>query len=626
MKKRILPLLLALCMLAMLLPMTVAAAFTDASSIQHKDAVEMLTGEGIITGFEDNSFRPNGTLTRAQACAILARYDLEPGVSLVDGWVTYTDVPDNHWALNYIAYCTENGFVTGYGNNRFGPEDSLTGTQWSKMVLTTMGYDAQSEGMVGAQWAVATSSLASAENLYDGISNFNGNKPVTRDNACQILYNAMTDPGDVPPVLPPDNPTPRDGDSTLNALTYDFSNSYQGFGYDASYRFTLDKFQAIFGDTERAKELFNSQGSWGGNCYGMVSSSGLFYRDGNGVNVEDFNSAASLPIDLSIGDRHNAWNITVRDFIEMMHVTQYTDLIQADYMNNQGMEKLNQAIRQIENGELCIITIFPGGSGGHAVLGYGLDTTGTNDQLKIYDPNFPGTSRGITLYGSRGSYTDWYYNMNDMEDWGSWTGGWISFMPYADYYKVWADRAGAKTSSMALLTSNGDINVTTPNGQPVLEIRDGEVTAQSNDAYPMTVIGVPAGKGSSDESGVAAAWVPAGAYNVERADSDSAGSSLQVKITQVEQSVSIVTGADKMTVEVNDSQKLRQASLDASEAGSSFEVTLGSSFDDSDQPATINYKGTVADEGSTLGQGSGGLIHEGVEDLDIHIEYDGGVG
>lgn len=625
MKKRILPLLLVLCLAASLLPMT-ASAFTDDSSIQHKEAVRMLTGEEIINGFPDGSFRPNGTLTRAQACAILARYDLEPGVRLVDGWVTFTDVPDGHWAINYIAYCFEKGFVAGYGNNKFGPEDSLTGTQWTKMVLTTMGYDAEANGMIGAQWATATTSLASAADLYDELSNFNGSKPVTRDNACQILYNALKDPGSVEPSVVPPDELPTGDDAMLNALTYSFSNSYQGFNYDRSYQVPLKNIQAIFGDTERAKELYNSQGSWGGNCYGMVSSTGLFYRDGNGVNVPDFNSSASLPLDLGINDRHDSWNITVRDFIEMMHFTQFTDLIQADYMNNKGMSNLNSAIRSIQNGELYIITIFPGTGGGHAVLGYGLDTGGTNDQLKIYDPNFPGTPRGITLYGSQGNYTGWYYCMNDMEDWGSQTGGWISYMPYADYFKVWQDRAGARGSNMALISSNGDIDITTPNGQAVAEFRDGEVNMESSQGYPFLNIGVPAGERSSGQNSVTAVWVPAGAYNVERASSDTTGSSLRVNITQVEQSVNIVTAADSMTVEVNDSRQLRQASLGADEAGSAFEITLGSSFDDTDQPSTINYKGTVADEGSTLGQDSGELIHEGVEELDIHVLYEGAVG
>ena len=74
MKKRFLPLLLVFCLVAMLLPMS-AAAFTDDSSIQHKEAVRMLTGEEIINGFPDGSFQPQGNATREQMAAIMARFD-----------------------------------------------------------------------------------------------------------------------------------------------------------------------------------------------------------------------------------------------------------------------------------------------------------------------------------------------------------------------------------------------------------------------------------------------------------------------------------------------------------------------------------------------------------------------
>ena len=622
MKKRILPLLLAFCLTAMLLPLT-AGAFTDDASIQHKEAVRDLTGREIINGFPDGSFRPNGTLTRAQACTILAKNDL--GGVRMSGHVPFYDVSDDYWGVGYIAYCADMGYVVGYGDGSFGPEDTLTGTQWSKMVLTTMGYDAEAEGMIGSNWAASTASLASTENLYDGISGFNGAKPISRDNACQILYNALRDPGSVEPVLPPENPT--DDNDTLKSVSYSFTNHWDSFGYSRSYKIPLERYQAIFGDTEKARTEFNKAKPWGGSCYGMVSSAGMFFRTGNGINVSDFNANATLPMDLSVKDRHNSWNISLTEFIELMHVSQFSELIQADYQGNKGMPNLNKAIQDIINGNPYIITIFPApGKTGHAVLGYDLDTSGTNHMLKIYDPNFPGRDRAITLYGSQGNYTGWYYKMNDMEDWDSNTGGWISYMPYADYFKIWNDRAGTKTSSMALISSNGDIDITTPNGQPVAEFRDGEVKMQSSQGFAYVVIGIPAGASSSDVEGVTAAWVPAGAYNVERAETDTTGSSLQVNITQVEQSVNIVTGADSMTVEVNDSQQLRQASLGADEAGSSFEITLGSSFDDADQPATINYKGTVSDEGSTLGQDAGGLIHEGVEELDIHVFYDGAVG
>ena len=94
----------------------------------------------------------------------------------------------------------------------------------------------------------------------------------------------------------------------------------------------------------------------------------------------------------------------------------------------------------------------------------------------------------------------------------------------------------------------------------------------------------------------------------------------------MDQSVSIVTGADAMTLEVNDSTKTRTASLDSGEIGSSYNITIRSSFKDQDEPAVIALKGTVEDEGMKLGQDNGAFVYDGVDPTDIYIGYDGGIG
>ena len=187
--KRLLALLVTACLLTMLLPIYASAAFKDDSSIQHKEAVQALTGKGIITGFEDNTFQPKGTLTRTQACAILARNDL--GNISLNGTADFRDVSKSYWGTGYIAYCVEKGYAAGYGDGTFGPEDMLTGVQWSKMVLTQMGYDAVAEGMIGSQWDSAVTRLATKEDLFNGLRDFDGSAPISRDDACQILFNGM---------------------------------------------------------------------------------------------------------------------------------------------------------------------------------------------------------------------------------------------------------------------------------------------------------------------------------------------------------------------------------------------------------------------------------------------------
>lgn len=191
MAKRLLSwvLVVALCLSLGLPAVAAELMFTDSAEITHPEAVRALVDDGIIRGYPDGSFGPQGTLTRAEACTILTR--LMGGTA--SGTAPFLDVAPEHWASGNIAYCASEGIVAGYGDGNFGPEDKLNGDAWSKMLLAAMGYDAEASGMLGSAWQLGVATLASAENLYDGIDNFDPTQPISRDNACQVAYNGLYD-------------------------------------------------------------------------------------------------------------------------------------------------------------------------------------------------------------------------------------------------------------------------------------------------------------------------------------------------------------------------------------------------------------------------------------------------
>ena len=80
--------------------------------------------------------------------------------------------------------------MAGKGDGTFAPNDTVTATEASKMLLVALGYSAQYEGMTGANWAVATNVLANKNGLYDGLA-INVDEGLTRDNAAQMMYNAL---------------------------------------------------------------------------------------------------------------------------------------------------------------------------------------------------------------------------------------------------------------------------------------------------------------------------------------------------------------------------------------------------------------------------------------------------
>ena len=76
---------------------------------------------GIITGYSDGSFRPDAPVTRAEFAAIASRFE-----KLTEGSKSFTDVPDTYWAARYISFAATRGWVTGYSDGTFKPEDPIT--------------------------------------------------------------------------------------------------------------------------------------------------------------------------------------------------------------------------------------------------------------------------------------------------------------------------------------------------------------------------------------------------------------------------------------------------------------------------------------------------------------------
>lgn len=79
---------------------------------------------GIINGFTDGTFRPNDPVTRAQFAAIACRFE-----ELTEGTKTFSDVPADHWASKYISYAAERGWVGGYTDGTFRPNNYITRAQ-----------------------------------------------------------------------------------------------------------------------------------------------------------------------------------------------------------------------------------------------------------------------------------------------------------------------------------------------------------------------------------------------------------------------------------------------------------------------------------------------------------------
>jgi hypothetical protein len=193
--KKFLALVLALVMTMSLVTISAGAEdFTDADSINYADAVEVMTAIGVVGGYADGSFNPTAGLTRGAAAKIICNMILGPTTAeaLSANDAPYSDVAVDNVFAGYIAYCANEGIISGYADGTFRPAAPLTGYAFMKMLLGALGYDAAIEGYTGSNWSIQVAKRALNIGLDAGLEgDFVGAKALTREEACLYAFNTL---------------------------------------------------------------------------------------------------------------------------------------------------------------------------------------------------------------------------------------------------------------------------------------------------------------------------------------------------------------------------------------------------------------------------------------------------
>ena len=193
--KKVLALVLVLATLLGLATMASATEYKDADKIaaDYGEAVKVLDLIETMQGYPNGEFRPTANITREEAAKLIAIFDNKDA----DISTYYTSInpfadEKGRWGESYVGYGYRAGIIAGMNANTFAPTANVTGTQFLKMALVTLGYDQEAEGFVGSSWAVNVLALARKLDLIDGLAD--GWKPeadLTRQEAAQILLNTL---------------------------------------------------------------------------------------------------------------------------------------------------------------------------------------------------------------------------------------------------------------------------------------------------------------------------------------------------------------------------------------------------------------------------------------------------
>lgn len=175
--------------------------------------IEALAARNIISGFPDGTFKPEDTVDRAEFAAMIANaFNANATRQLEE--TGFSDVPGDYWAASVIQEAYETGFLEGYPNNEFQPNQEIPKVQAIVALangLNLANADAASVDLntyytdadAIPEYAVDPVTAATGANLvvnYPNVQQLNPETPLTRAEAAAHIYQALVQTGQAEPI------------------------------------------------------------------------------------------------------------------------------------------------------------------------------------------------------------------------------------------------------------------------------------------------------------------------------------------------------------------------------------------------------------------------------------------
>lgn len=188
--------IITVVMAVMTLMTGVVSAFDDVSQTAYETEILQLKEWGYINGYEDNTFKPEQNLTRAEFCRMLvkAMYPMEESFDIILSDL-FSDLDSMHWASTDIYVLHASNVINGFTDGTFRPEDNLTVAQAINMCLKATGYShyVNSETIPwykGAEEVAKVYGFAEGTELLPIVSD----RSITRAEMAKLLYNTINMP------------------------------------------------------------------------------------------------------------------------------------------------------------------------------------------------------------------------------------------------------------------------------------------------------------------------------------------------------------------------------------------------------------------------------------------------
>ena len=169
MKKFLVVLLSAMMVFAFATTAFAAGQYSDVADLskETQDAISKLSALEIIGGYPDGTFKPSATITRAEFAkmACVASGMQESADILVNTASQFSDVKAGEWYTGYINLAVSQGFVKGYPDGTFKPNNTITNAEVITVILRILGYNDNLPG----PWPVDYVAKAGALEITSGV-------------------------------------------------------------------------------------------------------------------------------------------------------------------------------------------------------------------------------------------------------------------------------------------------------------------------------------------------------------------------------------------------------------------------------------------------------------------------
>lgn len=158
-------------------------------------AVTRLVSRGIINGYNDNTYKPNNAITRAEFCVVMVKFQSQQDYIDAEAMTGFEDLDldENYaWARPYVAKAVEIGIINGFEDKTFRAADPVTYEQAVKMIICALGYEKEAQiPTITDDWSSGYIAKAMNLRVTSGTSIANKTAATTRGTVAVLVSNAL---------------------------------------------------------------------------------------------------------------------------------------------------------------------------------------------------------------------------------------------------------------------------------------------------------------------------------------------------------------------------------------------------------------------------------------------------